>query len=93
MEWHCEPPAWTDEDGMITVLTGPKTDFWRATHYGFIRDDGHFYWREVAGDFRAEVKVSGAYTDLYDQAGLMLRLDEDVFQPYFEASPHQGEIT
>ena len=55
LEWHCEPPAWTDRDGTITVLTGPGTDFWRATRYGFI---------------------SGAYADLYDQAGLMLRLDE-----------------
>jgi len=76
MEWHSEPPAWTDQGGKITVTTGSKTDFWRATHYGFIRDDGHFYSCDVSGDFKAEVKVSGAYTDLYDQAGLMLRLDD-----------------
>jgi len=76
VEWHCQPPAWSVQGDKVTVTTGPKTDFWRDTHYGFIRDDGHFYSREVAGDFRAEVKVTGAYTDLYDQAGLMVRLDE-----------------
>ena len=54
----------------------PKTDFWRETHYGFIRDDGHF--RDVAaeGDFTADVAFRGDYRELYDQAGLMLRLDE-----------------
>lgn len=76
MAWHSEPSSWTDQGGKIAVTTGPKTDFWRSTHYGFIRDDGHFYSREAAGDFRAEVKVGGAYRDLYDQAGLMLRLDD-----------------
>ena len=75
MEWLNEPPEWTDQDGMITVHTGPQTDFWRTTHYGFIRDSGHFYYRTVAGDFTAEVEVRGRYRDLYDQAGLMVRQD------------------
>jgi regulation of enolase protein 1 (concanavalin A-like superfamily) len=76
MQWHNEPPAWTVQDGTIQVTAGPKTDFWRKTHYGFIRDNGHFYYRQVEGDFIAEVKVGGAYTTLYDQAGLMVRVDE-----------------
>lgn len=71
MQWHNEPPAWT-----IQVTAGPKTDFWRKTHYGFIRDSGHFYYQQVEGDFIAEVKVSGDYAALYDQAGLMVRVDE-----------------
>ena len=55
----------------MTVSGG--TDFWRKTHYGFIRDNGHFGYVAVQGDFSAEVKVMGGYRDLYDQAGLMLR--------------------
>jgi regulation of enolase protein 1 (concanavalin A-like superfamily) len=55
---------------------GPKTDFWRKTFYGFIRDTGHFYGQPVQGDFVIVVKVSGQYRTLYDQAGLMLRVDE-----------------
>ena len=58
------------------MSSGPKTDFWRTTHYGFIRDSGHFYHHRIAGDFLIEVKVSGAYAALYDQAGLMVRVDE-----------------
>jgi regulation of enolase protein 1 (concanavalin A-like superfamily) len=33
----------------------------------------------VSGDFTAEVKISGQYAALYDQAGLMVRLDEIVW--------------
>ncbi|RYG21241.1 DUF1349 domain-containing protein, partial [bacterium] len=76
MTWLNEPPRWTDEDGVLSVTTGDRTDFWRTTHYGFIRDDGHVYGRPVEGDFAAEVSFSGEYEALYDQAGLMLRLDE-----------------
>ena len=30
-------------------MSGDKTDFWRETFYGFVHDNGHFYYREVAG--------------------------------------------
>ena len=76
MDWLNPPPAWEERDGALTVTTAPRTDFWRRTHYGFVRDNGHVYAREVTGDFVAEVKVTGAYRDLYDQAGLMVRVDE-----------------
>ena len=75
MEWFNQPPAWDDGGATITVHTAARTDFWRTTHYGFIRDSGHFYYRPVAGDFTAEVEVRGRYQDLYDQAGLMVRQD------------------
>ena len=76
MQWLHEPPSWHEQGTTLTVTTGPKTDFWRKTHYGFIRDNGHFYGEPVRGNFVAEVKVSGQYHDLYDHAGLMVRLDE-----------------
>jgi hypothetical protein len=74
--WRNEPPNWTVDGDAIRATTAPKTDFWPTTHYGFIRDTGHFYAREWTGDFVAEVKVTGAYRALYDQAGLMVRADE-----------------
>ncbi|QLE47195.1 DUF1349 domain-containing protein [Nostoc sp. C057] len=76
MEWYNEPPVWEVKDEAITITSGAKTDFWRETHYGFIRDNGHFFYQKIQGDFIAEVKISGQYQDLYDQAGLMIRLDE-----------------
>jgi regulation of enolase protein 1 (concanavalin A-like superfamily) len=76
MEWLNEPPTWHADGERLSVTAGPKTDFWRKTHYGFINDNGHVYGRKVTGDFDVRVKVSGAYTTLYDQAGLMVRQDE-----------------
>jgi hypothetical protein len=77
MNWYNEPAVWTAKGDAIIVTADPGTDFWRKTHYGFIRDNGHFCYQELARDFRCEVKVSGAYAALYDQAGLMVRVDAE----------------
>ncbi len=76
MNWFSEPTHWSFEGTALSVTTDPKTDFWRKTHYGFIRDNGHFMYDAVTADFVAKVKVVGRYQALYDQAGLMLRADE-----------------
>jgi uncharacterized protein len=73
-------PAYAQQDGdTLRVKTAPGTDFWRVTHYGFIRDNGHFLPQTVSGDFVAELDVRGEYRDQYDQAGLMLRVSETVW--------------
>lgn len=75
--WHNEPPTWSAAPGAaLTLTTGAGTDFWRHTHYDFVRDSGHHRGTPVSGDFLATVRVRGAYRDQYDQAGLMVRLDE-----------------
>ncbi len=76
MKWLNEPPNWKVQNNTIEVTSTQNTDFWRKTSYGYIRDSGHFYYQQFKGDFVAEVKVSGKYQDLYDQAGLMVRLNE-----------------
>ena len=77
MQWLNKPPTWTVHGDRIDVDVAPGTDFWRKTHYGFIRDTGHVGYDLVQGDFTAEVKITGGYKDLYDQAGLMLRVDPE----------------
>jgi uncharacterized protein len=77
MHWFNDPAAYTIRAGTLEVKTAPKSDFWRKTHYGFTRDSGHFFFQEVRGDFVAEIRVNGQYEALYDQAGLMLRVDEE----------------
>ena len=76
MQWFNEPTEWRKSGDRLIVKTSPKTDFWRITHYGFIRDTGHFYFDTINTDFVVEVKIRGKYKDLYDQAGIMLRVDE-----------------
>lgn len=77
MAWTNEPAHWTWDDGRLLVTTSANTDYWSRTFYGFIRASGHFFHREVAGDFSARVRVSAGYEALYDQAGLMLLADAD----------------
>jgi regulation of enolase protein 1 (concanavalin A-like superfamily) len=74
--WLNEPPAWREENGALALTTGERTDFWQHTFYGFQRDTGHAWLKPVSGDFTAFATVIGAYEQLYDQAGLMLRIDE-----------------
>ena len=76
MTWLNPPPVFEAQGEGLTLTTGQATDFWRKTHYGFIRDTGHFLHHPVTGDFSAEVTITARYEALYDQAGLMLRIDD-----------------
>jgi hypothetical protein len=75
--WFNEPHRWRRAGGELQVSTDPGTDFWRQTHYGFVRDSGHLFGARVPGEFVATVDVHGDYRDQYDQAGLMVRMDAE----------------
>lgn len=74
--WLNEPAAWRLDGDALFVTTDARTDFWRETHYGFTRDSGHLFGVATDGDFTAELRVRAAYRELYDQAGIMVRVDE-----------------
>lgn len=74
-QWLNRPDEWSLGADGLCVVTGHGTDFWRETHYGFTRDSGHFFGRPTGGDFTASVRVRARYESLYDQAGLMVRVD------------------
>ncbi|TWW01157.1 DUF1349 domain-containing protein [Chitinophaga pinensis] len=76
MKWNNEPGNWSGNEEKLSCTIEPDTDYWRITHYGFIRDNGPFYYKEITGDFEASVKISGQYKELFHQAGLMIRIDE-----------------
>ena len=76
MRWLNEPARWSQRDGVLTVTAEARTDFWRSTGYGFVRDNGHLYGQTRTGDFDLSLRVRGAYADQFDQAGAMLRVDE-----------------
>ncbi|KAL9655704.1 hypothetical protein ABK040_004937 [Willaertia magna] len=70
-----------DNQTILKVKTSVNSDFWRITHYGFIRDDGNFYYYShptllINKHVKMQVKFKGIYKQLYDQAGLMIRTDE-----------------
>ncbi len=75
LTWLNPPRQWSTGGGSVELVTDAGTDFWRTTHYGFVRDNGHLLWQPAGADFAARVDVRGRYRDQYDQAGLMVRLD------------------
>lgn len=78
-EWFNEPSTWSLDGDTLNVTTNPKTDFWRNTHYGFTRDSGHCFGVRTQGDFTAQVRIRGQFHALYDQAGLMVRVDKSTW--------------
>jgi regulation of enolase protein 1 (concanavalin A-like superfamily) len=97
-KWFNEPPDWQDDGSRLTLLTGAHTDFWRRTLEDKLSDEdfaaiglapgpyvvnnGHLYYDEVAGDFTVSVMVSAEFADQYDQAGLMVRQDDENWIKY-----------
>ena len=75
LRWLNPPPVVAVRDGWLSFSPGDETDFWQKTLDGGARDNGHFLYFELSGDFVAETKVTGEFQNQYDQAGLMLRRD------------------
>jgi uncharacterized protein len=76
VQWLNEPVHWRAAGGVLTVTADPGTDFWRTTHYGYVRDSGHLYGELLEGDFDLSVRIRGDYSQQYDQAGAMVRVDD-----------------
>jgi uncharacterized protein len=74
--WFNQPDKFRTGNG-LEIWTMPQTDFWQRTHYGFRNDNGHCLFREVTGDFSMTTQVEFRPTALYDQCGLILRVDEN----------------
>jgi regulation of enolase protein 1 (concanavalin A-like superfamily) len=77
--WINPPHAWKKDGDVLTVVTGKETDFWNNTFYGFKHSNGHFLASPVTGDFSLTVTFAAPYRTLYDQAGAMLRVDENTW--------------
>jgi uncharacterized protein len=74
--WLNAPASVQALEDSLTMTTDQKTDFWRETYYGFTRDTGHFLGFPAADGFTAKIRIQGEFRTLYDQAGLMVRIDE-----------------
>ncbi|GAB3449929.1 DUF1349 domain-containing protein [Actinophytocola sediminis] len=74
--WLNEPATWALAGDTLTVTADAGSDFWRTTHYGFVRHSGHVFGGELVSDFLLTATFAGDYRDQYDQAGVMLHVDE-----------------
>jgi regulation of enolase protein 1 (concanavalin A-like superfamily) len=76
MTWLNPPATEFYDSGSLTARCKGKTDFWRKTFYGYVNDNGHFLHLPAQGEFMFAARINGNYSQLYDQAGIMVRLDE-----------------
>ncbi|MGV7959629.1 DUF1349 domain-containing protein [Photorhabdus tasmaniensis] len=75
-DWLNEPFDWQAGSDWLNVTTDHKTDFWQQTWYGFQRHSGHVFGRYVEDNFTFQLCIEGCFEHLYDQAGIMLLVDE-----------------
>lgn len=78
-EW-LNPPTVAVADGDALVVTAARgSDFWQQTSYGFRRDSGHALLAPFASGSSVEVSIVVDFTELYDQAGVLARVDENTW--------------
>lgn len=77
MQWFNEPESYSIKGKTLIMDVPAQTDYWRIAHYGFTVDDGPFLYTTYGGEFEAKVKVSGQYKTRFDQAGMMIRIDNE----------------
>jgi hypothetical protein len=96
MSWLNEPASAKISGDKLSVRSRAKTDFWRKTFYGYITDNGHFFHLPATGDFMFQARVNGEYAALYDQAGVMIRLNADNWMKcgteFFDGQRHASVV-
>ena len=96
MQWLNEPASWQRTGDVLRVSVDPGTDFWRTTGYGYVHDNGHVYGELLPGDLDVSVRVRGSFASQYDQAGIMLRADEETWLKtgleFFEGRPRLSTV-
>ncbi|NYF54981.1 DUF1349 domain-containing protein [Micromonospora purpureochromogenes] len=75
--WLREPVRVDRTDaGDLLVEPGAESDFWRHTSYGFVHDDGPALLAPLPGGSAVEVSFRLDYGEQFDQAGVLVRVDE-----------------
>lgn len=74
--WLHPPVASVQQGDRLLVTAARGSDFWQETSYGFRRDGGHALLAPLPPPSSVEVTFLADYGDTFDQAGLLVRLDE-----------------
>jgi len=95
-EWLNPPLSHTIIDEKLVVAAVKGSDFWQKTAYGFKRDSGHALLSPFPQNSSIEVSFIVNYSELYDQAGVFIRMNElnwlKAGVEYSDGSPQLGAV-
>ena len=74
--WTTEPVAAELEGQVLRVEAREGSDAWRVTSYDFIHDNAHALLAPLGPREAVEVSFVLDYAEQFDQAGVMIRVDE-----------------
>ena len=75
-QWLNSPPSAALDGEHLVVEAAEGSDLWRTTSYGFVRDSGHALLAPLPPGTAVEVAFVAELPELYDQAGVLVRVDE-----------------
>jgi len=75
-EWLNEPESVNFADKEIKIVANKGTDFWQALHHQIKKDNAHFFYKTMPGDFVLVVKWHFENAGHFNQCGIMARIDE-----------------
>jgi regulation of enolase protein 1 (concanavalin A-like superfamily) len=75
--WTTLPAAAEETGGRLLVTAAEGSDAWRHTGYGFVHDDEHALLEDWDRGQAVEVSFAAAFESQFDQAGLMIRVDDE----------------
>lgn len=75
-EWLNKPDNYYVGDDSVSITTQPNTDFWQRSYYGFRNDNAPALLVERNDNFTFTTQVSFTYQTLFDQAGVLIYLDD-----------------
>lgn len=75
--WTTAPAAVVAEGTDLLVTAVEGSDAWRHTSYGFVHDTEHGLLASFAQGVAVEVDFTAAFAAQFDQAGLLLRADDE----------------
>ena len=74
-QWLNEP-EWRVDGEVLEMHAREGSDLWQLTSYGFARDTGHALLHPLEPGQACEVDVLADMSEQFDQAGLLVRVDE-----------------
>ncbi|WP_246611902.1 DUF1349 domain-containing protein [Agarivorans aestuarii] len=82
-QWINRPKQFVLDETQLVIETDANTDFWQRSYYGFRNDNAPALLIERADNFSLSVKVSFNYQAQFDQAGVIIYLNDE---NWFKAS-------